>query len=410
MTTRRTLVLTRRALALSSLLLALAGALWWSRGAPRSFHVHGFGPPTRDAEPGPPRVAPEKAAGAAFVPFAEGLEQPVGVVAAPGEPGVLYVVEKVGRVVRLRGRERAVVADLSARVSTDSEQGLLGLAFHPKYAENGRVFVNLTNTRGDTEVLELHRAAGGAFDTASPKLVLGVKQPYANHNGGHLVFGPDGLLWIGLGDGGSGGDPHRNGQNPTVLLGKMLRLDVDQGGPPVIQMLGLRNPWRYSFDRETNDLWIGDVGQDLWEEVDAVRAQDALDGGQNFGWNVMEGAHCFGTRSCDSSAFVAPVVTYGRGSGCSVIGGVVYRGSALPALRGHYLYSDFCTGVLRTVRVEWPDGGAAPRVLEELDWKQALDPKGRIRAVTSFGEDFDGELYVASLEGTVFKLARVRSE
>lgn len=396
--------MSRRVLGLSAVPVLLLGAWWWSAAGPRHGHLHGFGLPSVEPERGPADVAPARAGGARFVPLATGLDEPVALAFAPGEDDALYVAQKGGKVVRLRGTERQVVADLSGQVSRGTEQGLLGLVFHPRWAENGRAFVNLTNRKGNTEVLELQRRADGTLDTATPKRWLAVDQPYANHNGGHLVFGPDGMLWVGLGDGGAGGDPHGNGQNPKALLGKMLRLDVDGGGEPKVHLLGLRNPWRYSFDRETQDLWIGDVGQDRWEELDVLRARDAVQGGQNFGWNVLEGNHCYRSSSCDAGGFTAAVAEFGHGAGCSIIGGFVYRGRAVPGLVGHALYSDYCTGLLRSVRVEWPEDGGPARAVEALDWKNALDPEGRVTAVTTFGEDEDGELYVASMSGTVFKL------
>jgi glucose/arabinose dehydrogenase len=349
---------------------------------------------------------PEAALPARLKVVAEGLSLPVAVTFAPGDPvrDRVYVVEKTGRV-------RALVSgkvtgppllDFSARVSSHTEQGLLGLAFHPRYAENGRLFVDFTDRKGDTRIVELQVPKGAAeVSPASEHEWLKVDQPYANHNGGDLVFGPDGKLYIGLGDGGSHGDPHGNGQNPTALLGKMLRLDVDgpKGGSPEILMRGLRNPWRYAFDLKTGDLYIADVGQDAWEEIDVVPAQSALVGGQNFGWNRMEGLHCFTpARRCDERGLYRPVVEYSHRVGCSITGGVVYRGQAIPALDGVYLYADYCTALLRGFRYE------AGRVTAHVDYRSALDPEHRLSQVSSFGVDAAGEVYLLSLDGTVFEL------
>jgi glucose/arabinose dehydrogenase len=232
-------------------------------------------------------------------------------------------------------------------------------------------------------------------DAASARLILFLKQPYANHNGGDVVFGPDGKLYVGTGDGGSARDPHGNGQNPAALLGKMLRLDVDAAAPrPEIVAIGLRNPWRYAFDGDV--LYIADVGQDRYEEIDVVPL--AALAGANFGWNVLEGRHCLEGASCDDKGMIAPVVEYDHRSGCSVTGGQVYRGKALPQLAGIYFFSDYCTGLVRGFR--WRDGAVA----DYWDWKPALDPAHRLAAVSSFGVDADGELYILSLDGIVWKL------
>ena len=344
------------------------------------------------------------AAGVKLVQVAKGLSKPLALVAAPGDGARLYVVEQVGRVRVLRAGAllKEPVLDLRAQVSRANEQGLLGLAFHPKFAENRKFYVNFTDKAGNTRVREykLPKDSPEKADPASGRDLLEVEQPYSNHNGGHLLFGPDGLLWIGLGDGGAANDPYDNGQNKSALLGKMLRLDVDAAAPePIIHMLGLRNPWRYTFDRKTQDLYIADVGQNLWEEIDVVPAAAARKGGQNFGWNLMEGGHCF-QRGCKRAGLVLPVVDYGRKVGCSVTGGVVYRGKVLPALDGVYFYADYCTGVIRSLR--WKAGA----VSDHWDWREAIDPDQKVTSLAAFAEDAEGELWMVSHDGKLWKLVK----
>lgn len=352
-----------------------------------------------------PRVLAE---GVALTQIATGLSKPVVLTFAPGDPRErLFVVEKTGTIRVMRGGvidpASPPFLDLSKRVSGQSEQGLLGLAFHPRYAENRRFFVNLTDRDGDTRVLEFRASPTDPerADPASERELLFVDQPYSNHNGGHLAFGPDGLLYIGLGDGGSAGDPKGNGQHPTALLGKMLTLDVDAAETPTprILALGLRNPWRYAFDRKTGDLWIADVGQDAFEEIDVMTpAMRAAATPTNFGWNPTEGLHCYpSSAACDLARYVMPVIEYDHDDGCSVTGGFVYRGRALPALDGVYFYADYCTAMIRSVR--W-DGKT---VSDIWDWRAALDPKERLADLSSFGEDAAGELYLLSLDGTIHR-------
>jgi len=336
--------------------------------------------------------------------IAGGFSAPLLVTHAGDGTGRLFVVEQIGRIrVLTDGRVQAEpFLDIASLVTAGGEQGLLGLAFHPEFESNGRFFVNYTDGSGDTVVAE-YRAPGGAdrADPGSARVVLRIDQPYSNHNGGDVVFGPDGYLYIGMGDGGSGGDPHGNGQRLDTLLGKMLRIDVDRGRPygipednpfvrrsgarPEIWANGLRNPWRFSFDRETRDLWIGDVGQGELEEIDRARAGR---GGQNYGWNVMEGTECFSPPDgCDREGLVRPVAVYPTGLGCAVVGGYVYRGARFPVLRGGYFFADFCAGVVFALD---PTGDVPqePVILLQTDL-----------AISSLGEDEEGELYVTDLRG-----------
>ncbi len=344
-------------------------------------------------------------------PVVEGLAAPLWLTHAGDGSGRLFVLEKAGtiRIVRDGGLVETPFLDIRDRVgSSSSEQGLLGLAFAPDYAESGYFFVNYTDKRGDT-VVSRFQISGQAdvADPASEFKVLGLDQPAPNHNGGGLLFGPDGYLWIGTGDGGAANDRFGNGQNPATLLGKMLRLDVtsdpaqpylipednpwttaEWNGQDVVDevwALGLRNPWRYSFDLATGDLWIADVGQNTYEEVHLVPAGSA--GGLNFGWPIMEGLHCFSAQDCDQAGLELPVAEYRHGAdGCSITGGYVYRGAALPELAGAYLFSDFCSGKIWGLEQA---GDAWERVeLADTDL-----------AVSSFGEDEAGELYVTDLGG-----------
>jgi glucose/arabinose dehydrogenase len=334
------------------------------------------------------------------------VEQPVAMAVRPGDPA-LYVAEKTGRVVAIRGGRvaGAPVVDLTGRISLGTEQGLLGLAFSP----DGRfLYVNYTDLGGHTHVTEFGMS-GGTAARASERDVLVVEQPFANHNGGNLAFGPDGYLYVGLGDGGSGGDPSGNGQSLSALLGKMLRIIprptgglpygiprdnpfVDrQGARPEIWAIGFRNPWRYSFDRATGALWIGDVGQNSWEEISVERAGSA--GGANFGWNILEGSHGFAGEEVPGRA-IGPVYEYPHSEGgCTVIGGYVYRGRAIRGLRGAYVFGDLCIGDLEAIRVR--DG--------RVTTHRVLGPV--VENLSSFGEDGRGELYALSLNGDVYRLA-----
>ena len=369
---------------------------------------------TREA----PAAPPPSPAGYAAAFVLGGLSQPVGMAPAPGDSTRLFLVEKTGTIRILRGGALLPrpFLDLSGRVSGGSEQGLLGLAFHPGYAQNGKFYVDYTDKSGDTRVVEFLVSPNPDSASATEREILFVDQPYSNHNGGQLAFGPDGKLYVGLGDGGSGGDPQGNGQNLGTLLGKILRLDIDHGAPYSIPpdnpfvgrqgargeiwSFGLRNPWRFSFDAETGVMMIGDVGQDAWEEVDV---EPAGAGGRNYGWSRMEGSHCYPPgSSCDQSGLILPIAEYDHRAGCSLTGGFVYRGTALPELRGTYFYGDYCTGLIRSLRVV--NGGAA----EPLDWTAALRTKagGPMEGLSSFGVDSRGELYLVLLSGEIYRLER----
>jgi glucose/arabinose dehydrogenase len=357
------------------------------------------------ASAGPPPPPPPDALAKAvkLEVFARGLAEPLGLVFAPGDKlGRVFIVEKPGRVRIVReGRvEPMPFVDISDKVSSGSEQGLLGVAFHPRFAENGKLYANYTDKNGDTNVVEWRvlKDDSSRVDLSQEKRVLFVEQPFANHNGGDVVFGPDGKLYVGLGDGGSRFDPQGNGQNRTAFLAKMLRIDVDATSPNAeIVALGLRNPWRYSFDRKTGDLYIADVGQNEYEEVDVVPGGKLS--GQNFGWSVREGLHCTKGDPCPGG-FVDPIVEYTHSEGCSITGGHVYRGQALPEIAGQYFYADYCTAIIRSFKLE----GGRPR--EAYSWRPILDPDSKLAKLTSFGEDERGELYLMSQEGTVYKFAR----
>lgn len=347
---------------------------------------------------------------------AQGLSAPLYVTAPASDSTRLFVVEQGGRVRIIRNDTllARTFLDLRTRVSSGNEQGLLSIAFHPNYAANGFVFASYTNTAGDTRVVRYRVSSNpDSVDQASADTILALDQPYSNHNGGLVAFGPDGFLYVGLGDGGSANDPENRAQNPDSLLGKLLRLDVNGALPyaippdnpfagssdtaPEIWALGLRNPWRFSFDRGTGDVYIGDVGQGTREEV-SVEAGNSP-GGENYGWRIMEGRGCRGGGSCNPSGFVLPVVDYANGAeGCAVTGGYVYRGAALPQLTGTYFYADYCSAWIRSFR--YSNG----QIADHWDWSSKLAAQGPI---ASFGEDARGELYVVAHNGRVWRVVRL---
>jgi len=335
--------------------------------------------------------------------------------------GRLFLTIRTGRIVVLEnGTARSQpFLDIHDKTTTEGERGLLSTAFHPQYAENGFFFVNYTNLQGDTVIARYQVSASDPdrADPASGRILLTIEQPFSNHNGGQLQFGPDGYLYIGMGDGGSAFDPQCRAQKPDTLLGKMLRIDVDQnvavppyygipasnpfrgsGAPPdEVWASGLRNPWRFSFDRQTGDLWIGDVGQGRREEIDFQPASSR--GGENYGWKVMEGTLCSSDDSCPSStpvcgsnAYTSPVLEYSHDNACSVTGGYVYRGSRLPQLRGSYVFGDLCSGVI------W----AAARSGNGFTVRTV---SGQVQQLTTFGEDNAGELYAANLQGQLYRFS-----
>ncbi|HKP19214.1 MAG TPA: PQQ-dependent sugar dehydrogenase [Gaiellaceae bacterium] len=336
------------------------------------------------AAPAPPSVV------------ARGLGPLTGVTAPASEPGRLYVVQQEG-VVRVvdRGRVQArPFLDIRSLISSGGERGLLSIAFHPQYAKNHLFYVYYTDRNGDTRVVQ-YRSSGGRAVPSSAKQLLFEKQPFPNHNGGQLAFGPDGFLYIGLGDGGSGGDPNNNGQTMTNKLAKIWTLDVSKAGAqPVMVAYGLRNPWRFAFDRANGDLYIADVGQGEWEEIDYVpRAQ--LGKLANFGWAVYEGKATFdSSRSLDRQGrLVFPIQVYSHNVGCSVTGGFVYRGKARPDLKGRYFYGDYCSGTVWSLQVR---NGKATGVRKE---------SYKIPGLTSFGEDARGGLYAVNEAGTLYRIA-----
>ena len=321
------------------------------------------------------------------------VEQPVHASAPRSEPNNLYIVERTGKIrVRRGGSLRArPFLNISSRVSTGSEQGLLSVAFHPRYARNRLFYVNYTDTTGDTRVVE-YRSRGLSRAPRRTRQILFVQQPYSNHNGGQIAFGNDGYLYVATGDGGSGGDPQNNAQNVSSLLGKLLRINVNIRRPrPVVVGYGLRNPWRFSFDRQNGDLYIGDVGQNAWEELDYTPRRSP--GLENYGWRVYEGRERYTQETPNSAGhLVMPYVVLPNPPNCSVIGGFVYRGNAIPAAKGRYFFSDNCAGRVRSV----PAGGSS----------SVRDEPFRVDGSSSFGEDARGELYVMSVTGgNVYKIA-----
>jgi glucose/arabinose dehydrogenase len=353
-------------------------------------------PPSTPPGPDPDTLRVELVAG--------GLTSPIYAIAPPGDPRV-FIVEQPGRIRIAQGGQLLATPflDITDSVLGGGERGLLSVAFHPRYPKNGCFFVNYTDLNGDTRVKRFQVSADpNVADPNSGAQLLFIDQPFANHNGGHMLFGPDGMLYIAMGDGGSGGDPQGNGQKLTTLLGKLLRIDVDRGDPYAIPAgnpfagpspnrkeiwaWGLRNPWRFAFDSTGGQLWIADVGQSAWEEVNAVPiAAPSI----NYGWNLTEGGHCYNATTCNMTALTLPILEYSHTDGCSITGGFVYRGAAIAGLGGHYFYADYCQGWVRSFRP-----GEPPK-----QWSL-----GSLGNISSFGLDGAGEILVVSHGGSVYRV------
>jgi glucose/arabinose dehydrogenase len=401
----RTVAALAAVLALSPVLAAPAAAAHLSSDAAGRAAGSGAGPAPL-AAPTDARIALSRRVG--------GLSKPIFVTSAKDGTGRLFIVEQTGKIKIYK--DGAVLAtpflSIGSQVSKGYEQGLLGLAFHPNYKTNRKLYVNFTNTAGDTIVRE-YRASStnpNVVATSTARTIIKIGQPYDNHNGGHLAFGPDGYLYIGMGDGGDAGDPGNRAQNKDSLLGKMLRLDINgttsthnyrfpAGNPYIgvagrneIWQLGLRNPYRFSFDRANGNLWIGDVGQGKWEEIDrATRTSSGAGRGTNWGWKVMEGFHCYSPSSgCSTSGKTLPLLEYDHSNGrCAVTGGYVYRGTTIPALVGGYLFADYCSGEIWVVNAT--ASSPATRTL-------LLDTS---LLISGFGENASGELYLLDHSGGV---------
>ena len=365
----------------------------------------------RDANLTPPRR--EGAPAIALQPLVDGLSNPLLVTHAGDGSRRLFIVEQTGgiRIMRNGSLLPQPFLDVSALTRAEGERGLLGLAFSPTHADDGRLYVSYTDTAGHSRLVRyvVRADAPDVVEPASAEVLLTVPQPYANHNGGHVAFGPDGMLYYGLGDGGAAGDPQENAQNPHARLGSLLRIDV-QGttayaippdnpfangtdGAPEVWAKGLRNPWRFSFDARTGDLYIGDVGQGGWEEINFVSASAQRATLLNFGWDPLEGTHAYEPQPPPFSPATPPVAEYPRSEGrCAVTGGHVYRGDALPHLYGTYLFGDYCAGTI------WGLGYV------DGEWRVAELAQTDAR-ISSFGEDEAGELYVADLSGRVLRVA-----
>ena len=336
--------------------------------------------------------------------IAEGLSKPVFLTHAGDKSGRLFVVEQVGRILIMHKTQLLKVPflDITTRIVNEGERGLLGLAFHPHYSRNGRFFVYYTREQdAATVVAEYHVSTNPKRADTKEKILLIVPQPYGNHNGGMIAFGIDGYLYIGLGDGGSGGDPGNRAQNPSELLGKILRIDIDGDGPYSIPSTnpyatgggrseifasGFRNPWRFSIDHQTGELWAGDVGQHDWEEIDLVEV------GGNYGWRIMEGKHCYNpAQDCPTERLILPVTEYANAGGrCAVTGGYVYRGRQVSSIKGTYVFGDFCSGEIFGLR--------------ETNQEVLLDSNLQI---SSFGEDEDGEMFVLGHSGSIHRIANI---
>ena len=403
--------------------MALVGACGDDAGtattAPPTTVAPVIGPGTTVPTDPPPTTTTQSSGpllGLAADTVARTLRDPVFLTAPRGDDR-LFVLEKAGtiRIVTDEGVREEPFLDISSLVGSDGlEQGLLGMAFHPDYATNGRFFLYYTNVDGDTRLAEYRVSSDpDVADPSSARVLLVAGQPGVAHNAGMLLFGPDGYLYVGLGDGGGAGDEFGNAQDPGTLLGGILRLDVDAGDPfaippdnpfvgdpsaaPHTWVYGLRNPWRFDIDGEAGLVYIADVGQDESEEVSVVPLREIA--GSNFGWPIAEGDDCYRADSCDTTGMIAPVIAYPHAEGCSIIGGFVYRGAAIPELQGHYFYGDWCGQWVRSFRYE--DGAAVDRE----DWTTEF---GQIGQVQSFGVGGDGELYLVTQGGFVLKIVPVR--
>lgn len=367
----------------------------------------GGGPVAAQADPAAPEIR--------LTPVVDGFDRPLGVVQPDDGTDRLFVVEQDG-LIKVVSDGKTVgepFLDLTGIVGTNgSERGLLSMAVHPDYAENGLFYVDYTDANGDSVIARYQVSDDpNRADPDSAQTLMLVDQPFANHNGGLVTFGPDGYLYVGFGDGGSGGDPNGNAQNLKTVLGKILRLDVDPatvtdeqpylipadnpfvdqaGARPEIWAYGLRNPWRFSFDRETGDLWIADVGQNAWEEVDFQPA--GSEGGENYGWVIREGSHCYPDGDdCSSEGLVEPVAEYSHDAGNSVTGGFVYRGEEIAGLAGTYLFADFGSGLLWGL-TRAGDG-----------WRMS-EPLETGLTISAFGQDREGRLYLTAFDGTIYEV------
>lgn len=370
-------------------------------------------------------LSTSKATELTTIRVASGLSSPVFATSPSDDFQRLFIIERPGRIKILFNGQilPTPFLDIVGRVQSGGERGLLGLAFHPDYNNNGYFYLNYTNTSGNTVVSRFEVTTNpDSADSSSEVVLLTISQPYSNHNGGMIAFGPnDDYLYIGMGDGGSGGDPQNRAQSDSVLLGKMLRIDVDGGSPygippdnpfvgpgdPLdeIWAKGLRNPWRFSFDRLTGDLYIGDVGQNAWEEIDFQSASSS--GGENYGWRLMEGDHCYNPpNNCDPGGLTYPIYEYSHSGSpykCSITGGYVYRGNVIPDLQGTYFFADYCSDQI------WSFSYDGNNIAEFTDRTVELAPDSgyAINNISSFGEDGSGELYVVDLGGEVFKIIPV---
>ncbi len=347
------------------------------------------------------KPAPEEIAkGVTLAEHARGFAKPVAMAWVPGTERVL-VVERAGTVRELVDGKPAKEPwlDLSKDTSMGEEQGLFYLVFHPRFAENGLFYYSHTDAKGDERVVERKADPKTLAIGEHARELLFIDKQTEIHNAGGMAFGPDGWLYVGIGDGGPPGDPRGNTQDERTLYGKIHRFDVDSPrlGHAVF-LKGARNPWRFSFDRKTGDFYLGDVGHDRYEEIDVLAA--GIGTGANLGWNVVEGMHCY-REGCDLAAYRRPVIEYAHPQGCAVTGGYVYRGKSLPELDGVYFYADFCTALVRSFR--WKGG---TEIADAWDWRKSIDARDRLSLVVSWAEAPDGELYLVSMDGTIWKLVR----